>query len=82
MNTYSMEFVAYKIDDKQMLKILSPIFIWGISIFVLLALVCNTPKDAAIITVPLMFIGFFMIIPIFIKMYKNPVFLKQIRRLM
>ncbi|MBR6617006.1 MAG: hypothetical protein IKL00_03920 [Oscillospiraceae bacterium] len=71
MDKYEIGLVVYKIDDKKMLKILSPIFIWAITCFALLVLVCNAPKSAAIITVPLMFIGFLMIIPVFIKMYKK-----------
>lgn len=71
MNKHDIKLVVYKIDDKQMLKILSPVFIWMVTCFALLALVCNAPKSAAIITVPLMFIGFLMIIPVFIKMYKK-----------
>jgi|SRR5574344_698035 hypothetical protein len=71
MDNYDIELVVYKIDNKQMSKIVSPIYIWVIVCFVLLALVCNTPKSAAIITVPLMFVGFLMIVPAFIKMYKQ-----------
>ncbi len=71
MNKHEMELVVYKIDDKQMLKISSPIFIWAIVCFALLVLFCNTPESVEIITVPLMLVGFLMIVPVFIKMYKK-----------
>ena len=80
MNKHEIELVVYEIDDKQMLKILSPVFIWLISCFALLVLVCKTPKSVAIITVPLMFIVFFMIIPIFIKVYKKSCIYKANQR--
>lgn len=75
MEKYELNLQVRQIDDRKVLKMLSPVFIWAISGFVLLALVCNAPQAVAIPAVLLMIIDFVMIIPIFIilckKMAKN-----------
>ena len=50
---------------------LNPVFIWLISNFVLLAIVCNAPQTIAMATVLLMITNFVMIIPIFIILRKK-----------
>jgi hypothetical protein len=71
MEKYELNLQVRQIDDRKVLKMLSPVFIWAISGFVLLALVCNAPQAVAIPAVLLMIIDFVMIIPIFIILCKK-----------
>lgn len=68
---YILRLQVCQIDDRKILKTLSPVFIWAISIFVLLAIVCNAPQAVSIAAVLLMIIDFVMIIPIFIILCKK-----------
>lgn len=60
-----------EIDDRKMLRILSPVFIWGIFIIAMLVVIGNAPDFIALPTVALMVVAFLMIVPIFIRMHKN-----------
>ncbi len=71
MEKHILNIQVRQIDDRKVLKMLSPVFIWAISIFVLLAVICNAPQAIAIIAVLLMIIDFAMIIPIFIILIKR-----------
>lgn len=66
-----LELLVYKIDDRRLLKILRPLLIWAIIMFVLLILVCRASETVAIISVIVMAITFVMIIPIFAVGYKK-----------
>ena len=68
---YIFKFQVRQIDDRKILKMLNPVFIWLISNFVLLAIVCNAPQTIAMATVLLMITNFVMIIPIFIILRKK-----------
>ena len=68
---YIFKFQVRQIDDRKILKMLNPVFIWLISNFVLLAIVCNAPQTIAMAAVLLMITNFVMIIPIFIILRKK-----------
>lgn len=71
MEKYELNLQVREIDDRKVLKTISPVFIWAISIFVLLAIVCNAPETVSMIAVLLMMADFVMIIPIFIVLCKK-----------
>ena len=60
-----------EIDDRKMLRILSPVFIWGIFIIAMLVVIGNAPDFIALPTVALMVVAFLMIVPIFIRMHRT-----------
>ena len=68
---YIFKFQVRQIDDRKILKMLNPVFIWLISNFVLLAIVCNATQTIAMAAVLLMITNFVMIIPIFIILRKK-----------
>lgn len=71
MEKYRLNLQVRQIDDRKILKILNPIFIWFISTIVLLWIVCNAPQNIAMIATLQMMINFVMIIPIFIMLLKK-----------
>lgn len=71
MDKHILSLQVRQIDDKKMLKILSPVFIWAISLMVLLVIIGNAPQAIGMVAVLLMIIGFVMIIPMFIVLYKR-----------
>lgn len=77
MEKHKLILQVRQIDDRKILKILNPIFIWFISTIVLLWIVCNAPQNIAMIATLQMMINFVMIIPIFIMLLKKSI---QIRK--
>lgn len=49
VNEYMMKLLVYKIDDRRLLKILRPLLIWAIIMFVLLILVCRASETEAFV---------------------------------
>ena len=64
-----IRLVVCEIDDKAILKVLSPVFVWVILIFIELVMIGKLSQYY--ITVPLFFLTGISIIPIFIYCYKK-----------
>lgn len=71
MEKHTLSLQVRQFDDRKMLKILSPVFIWAISIMILLVVIGNAPQAISMVAVLLMIAGFVMIIPLFIVLRKR-----------
>ncbi len=68
---YSVCIEVTKIRDKELLKILTPLFCWPVILVITGTIMARTPKYYSDITVPIFILSFFLIIPFTIIMVKK-----------